>query len=66
MYMSFAAAPAPSMVAEIGVHPSGPSSWTFGAPALMSLISLPPLLQTIPPRKTPSAPADLIRLASDS
>ncbi len=30
-----------------------------GLPALMSLISLPPLLQTMPPRKTASAPDEL-------
>ena len=32
----------------------------------MSLITLPPFRQTIPPRKTPWAPEDLIAFASDS
>ena len=67
MYMPFAAAPAPSMVAEIGVKPSGPMIVDVRPePARRSLISLPPLLQMIPPRKMPSAPEALMRLASAS
>ena len=50
--------------AETGVNPSGAMILTFGAPARMSLISLPPFSQIRPPRKTACAPDCLILSAS--
>src|SRR5438034_4332524 len=64
--MPSAAEPAPWTVAETGVKPSGAMIFTPGAPAAMSLISLPPFSQIRPPRHTPCAPDDLILTASAS
>src|SRR5204863_9959917 len=62
MYAPCATAP----FASGSLNPSGIWSFTFGATALRSCISLAPLLQTMPPRKTACAPDALTRLASDS
>jgi hypothetical protein len=54
-------------VAENGVKPSGRSIGNFEpSTARRSLITLPPLRQTMPPRKTPCAPDDLTAVAIDS
>ena len=59
------ALPAPLTTAEIGVKPSGASSWTLlPSTELRSLISLPPFSQIRPPMKTASAPDCLICVAS--
>ena len=65
MNMPSEAGPAVLTVASsIGVNPSGANSVTSGPkPARRSLISLPPLLQMMPPRKTASAPDALILVA---
>ena len=45
------------LLAEYGVKPSGATNWGFGPTAARrSLMSFTPLLQTIPPRYTESAP----------
>ena len=48
------------------LNPSGAISVASGTPAFRSLISFAPLLQMMPPRKTPSAPLALIAFASAS
>ena len=53
-------------VAETGVKPSGAMIFTPGAPAAMSLTTLPPFSQISPPTKTPCAPEALILTASAS
>src|SRR5438270_10187158 len=62
MYAPLATAP----FAFGSLKPSGICSWIFGSTDLMSCISLAPLLQAIPPRKTACAPDALMRLARDS
>src|SRR5581483_4289257 len=62
----FAAAPASWITDETGVKPSGSRIFTPGAPAAMSLISLPPFSQISAPTNTAWAPDALILTASDS
>ena len=59
--------PLPTVPFAFGsLKPSGICSWILGSTDLMSCMSFAPLLQTMPPRKTPCAPDALIRVASAS